>query len=178
MDLGTRGPTPKENPVLIKCVPTRVSMAPLLAVKAQTGHLGQEHPVPAALLPLGGGGWAVWTSSVAPVLHQQARLGLGCRCWRQCWISPQKCDLHAAGLVGPRSEGSDRLEEPGVFPMPQFLHLSTWWQWVVRRDRLRALRPGVTAPLRAWLPYLLAEVPWQMIPQALLSSKQLQTWMG
>lgn len=75
MDLGTRGPTPKENPVLIKCVPTPVSMAPLLAVKAQTGRLGQEHPVPAALLPLGrwGGGWAVLTSSVAPVLHQQAR---------------------------------------------------------------------------------------------------------
>lgn len=49
---------------------------------------------------------------------------------------------------------------------------------VVRRGWLWDHRQGVTAPLRASLPYLLDEVPWQLIPQALLSCKQLQTWMG
>lgn len=61
--------------------------------------------------------------------------------------------------------------------MPQFSHLSTWYGGG-EEGSLWGRRRGVPAPLRVLLPYLLNEVPWQMIPQALLSSRQLQTWMG
>lgn len=40
------------------------------------------------------------------------------------------------------------------------------------------LGQSVTAPLGASCPYLFHELSWQMIPGALLSSKQLRTWMG
>lgn len=74
-----------------------------------------------------------------------------------------------------------RLKELGQrSPLPQFLHLSTWVSVALKRKLARQweLRQSVTAPLGTSCPYLFHELSWQMIPGALLSSKQSWTWMG